>query len=64
MAASKFSQNNFIPEKYKTLESLKLHFLQNSPVAQKYISVSDCIVVGNIPQSHFVRTFTALLSHS
>jgi len=42
MVASKCSWNHFISEKYKTVESFKLHFLQNSPLVQLYIAASDC----------------------
>jgi hypothetical protein len=34
MVASKCSQNQFISEKYKTLQSFKLYFHQNSPLVQ------------------------------
>jgi len=41
----------------------KLHFHQTSPTVQIYTSVRDCKVAGNIPGSHFVKDFSALLSH-
>jgi hypothetical protein len=46
-------------EKYKTVQSFKPHFLQNSPLVQLYTSVSDCKGVGNIPGSHFMKDFSA-----
>jgi len=51
------SHNYFIYEKYKTIQSFKLYFLQNSPILQLYISTSDCKGVGNIPGSNFVKAF-------
>jgi hypothetical protein len=44
-------------KKYKTVQSFKVHFLQNSPLMQLYASTSDCKCVGNIPGSYFVNTF-------
>jgi len=61
---SKFSWNHFHSKKYKTVQSLKLHFLQNSPLMQLYASINDCKVDGNIPGGHFVKAFSALPSHS
>jgi hypothetical protein len=46
-------------ERYKTVPTFKLHFL-----VQLYTSASKCEGVGNIPESHFVKAFSALLSHS
>ena len=43
---------------------VKLSILQNSPLVQLYISARDCKGVGNIPGSHFVKVFSALLLHS
>ena len=40
--ASKCSWNHFISEKCKTVQSFKLHFLQNSCLMQLYTSASDC----------------------
>jgi len=48
----------------QTVQSFKLQFLQNSPLAHLYTSVSDCKGVGNIPGSYFVKAFSALPSHS
>ena len=64
VVASKCSQNHFISENYKTLQSFKLHCLQNSPLVQQYTSATDCKGAGNIPGSHFVKAFAALLLHS
>ena len=58
--ASKCSQNRFISENYKTVQSFKLHFLQYSPLVQLHTSASDCKHVGNIPGNHFVKAFSAL----
>jgi hypothetical protein len=54
-----------ISEIYNTvgLQSFKLHFLESSLLVQLCTSVSDCKDVGNIPTSHFVKTFSALPSH-
>ena len=59
VVVSKCSQNHFISEKYKAVQSFKLHFL-----VQLYTSAINCEGVGNIPKSHFVKAFSALLSHS
>ena len=64
LVASECSQNHFISEEYKTLQLIKLYFLQNSPLVQVYNSASDCKCVGSIPENHFVRTFSALPLHS
>jgi len=64
MVASRCSRNNFSCEKHKTIQSLKLNLLQNSPLMQLYISSSDCKDVGNIPGSNFVKDFSALPPHS
>jgi len=45
-------------------QSFKLHFLQNNPLVQPYISASGCKDVGNIRGSHFVKAFSARPSHS
>jgi hypothetical protein len=63
VVASRCSQNHFIYKKYKTVQSFKLHFLQNSPFEQLNTSTSDCKGVGYIPGGHFVKAFLALLSH-
>ena len=62
--ASKRSRSHFIPEKYKRVQSLKLHFLQNSPLVHVYTSSSDCKSVRNISGSKFMKAFSALPSHS
>jgi len=64
VVVSKCSQNHFISEKHKTVQSFKLHFLQNSPLPQPHVSASDCRDVRNIPRSYFVKAFSALPSHS
>jgi outer membrane lipoprotein SlyB len=64
VVASKCSRNNFISEKYKTVQLFKLHFLQNIPRVQLYISASGSKGVGNIAGSHFLKAFSALSSHS
>jgi hypothetical protein len=56
VVASKFLESLY--EKYKSVQSFKPHFLQNSPF------VSDFKGVGNIPGSHFMKDFSALVSHS
>ena len=60
MVASKCSYNHFISEKYKAVQSFKLHFLQYSSLVQLHTSASDCKHVGNIPGNHFVKAFSAL----
>ena len=62
--ASKRSQNHFVSEKYKTVQSFKLHFLQNSPLVQLYSSDINFKGVEIIPGNHFVKAFSALLLHS
>ena len=64
VVTSKCSRNHFISEKYKTVQPFKLHFLQNGPLLQLYTSVSDCKGVVKILGSQFVKTFSALSSHS
>jgi hypothetical protein len=64
VVVSKCSQDHFISEKYQTVQSFKLHFLQNSPLPQLHISASDCKDVRNIPGSYFVKGFSALLLQS
>jgi len=43
VVASKCCWNHFISEKYKTVQSFKLHFLKET-------SASDCKGVGNFPR--------------
>jgi len=50
-------------DKYKTVQSFRLHFLQNSLLMLLQYSSSDCKGVGNMPGTHFVKAFT-LPSHS
>ena len=64
MVASKYSRNHPISEKYETVQSFKLHFLQNSQLEQLYTSGSNRRSVGNIHGNHFVKTYSALPSHS
>jgi hypothetical protein len=58
VVASKYSQNHFISEKYKTVQLFKLQFLQNNPLVQLDTSASDSKGVENIPGSHFVSLFS------
>ena len=64
MVDSESSRNHFISEKCKTVQPFKLHFLQNSPLLQLYSSVGYSQVVGGIPESHFMKAFSALPSRS
>ena len=48
----------------RNITIFKLHFLQNSRLVLLYNSSSGCKCVGNIPGSHFVKTFSAPPSHS
>jgi hypothetical protein len=64
VVAVKCSRNHFIYEKYKTVQLCKLFFLQNSPLLQLYTSASECKDVGNVSGSHFIKSFSALPSHS
>jgi hypothetical protein len=64
VVAAECSQNLSIWEKYKTVQSFKLHFLQNTPLVQLYTSASDCKSDGNISGSHFMKDFSALSLHS
>jgi hypothetical protein len=56
VVASKCSQNHFISEKNKTVQSFKLLFLQSSPHMQQYTSAGNCKCVGDIPGSHFIES--------
>jgi hypothetical protein len=50
---------------YLTLQSrAKCPKASSCPFVELYISASDCKGVGNNPRSHFVKAFSALLSHS
>ena len=64
VVASKTSPNQFNYEKYRTMLSLKLKFLQNTPLVQLHTSARECKGVGLIPGSNFVKAFSALTSHS
>jgi hypothetical protein len=64
MGAAKYYLNHFISEKHKKIQKLGPHFLPDSPLVQLYTSANDCRGVENIPRSHFVKTFSALPSHS
>jgi len=64
MKGSKCTQNHFIFVKYKTVQSLTLHILQNSPLVQIYISARNCQGVGYIPGSHFVKALSTVPPHS
>ena len=55
--ASECSLNHFISEKYKTVQSSTLHFLQNSPLMQLHTSADDYKVVGNISGSQCESLF-------
>jgi hypothetical protein len=55
--ASKCFWNDFISEKCKTVQSFKLHFLQNSRLTQLYTSASDF-------WKPFYESLAALLMHS
>jgi len=46
-------------EKYRTVQSLNLHFLQNSPLFQLHNFTSNIKYLGNIPGSQLVITFSA-----
>ena len=53
-----------LSEKYSIAQSFKLYLRQNSPLMPLNISASDYKGGGNIPGSHFVSAFSALVSHS
>jgi len=55
--ASKCSRSRFHSEKYKTVQSSTLHFLQNSPLVQLHTSAGDYKVVGNISGSQYESLF-------
>ena len=42
VVTAKCSQCHFISEKYRTVQSFKLHFLQNNPILQLYTFASHC----------------------
>jgi len=62
MIASKCSRKHFISEKYKRVQSSKLHFLRNSPLVHLY--TFDFKDFGNVHRNHFMKTSSALPSHS
>jgi hypothetical protein len=53
----------FLRNTYKTVKSLKLHFLHISPLVQLYTSVSDCKGFGSVAGSHAVKRSSAVSSH-
>jgi hypothetical protein len=59
----KIFPESLFSRKYKTVQSLELHFLQNNPLLQLYNFFNNCTSVRNIPGSHFVKAFSALPSH-
>jgi len=61
VAASEYFWNHFVLEKYKTEQSFKLHFLQNSPLVQLCTSTSSYNGVGNISESLFSSSITFLM---
>jgi hypothetical protein len=61
VVASKCSWNHFNSEKYKRVQSLELHFLQNSLLVQLQTSISGCKFGENIPGGHFVKALEAIL---
>ena len=63
MVASKCSRNHNVAEEYTEVQPLKLHFLPNVPFVQIYTYAGDFKGVRNIPESHFVKVFSALPSH-
>jgi hypothetical protein len=64
VVASKYSRTHFVYDKYKTVQSFNLHFLQNNPLVQQYTSASDWKAAGKISRSRLVKAFSALPSHS
>ena len=56
-----FPLSSFVIPRY---DHFKLNYLQNSPFVQLYNSTSNCKGVGNITGKLFVKTFSALPSHS
>jgi len=64
VVSSKCSLNHFNSEKYKRVQLYKLLFLENSPLVKIYTSACERKFVGIILSSHFVKTFSALLSQS
>jgi len=63
MVASKCSRNQNVAEKYTKVQPLKIHFLPNAPRVQIYTYAGNFKGFGNIPESHFVKAFSALPSH-
>jgi len=54
---SKCSQNNFISEKYKTLQPFKLQFLQSSLLVQLYTSANAVKILETFLEAILWRTF-------
>ena len=55
VAASRYSRDHFISEKYKTTQSFKAYYLPNCPLVQLYISASVYKGVWNITANYFVK---------
>jgi hypothetical protein len=63
MVASKCSRNHNVVEKYTKVQPLKIHFLPNVPRVQIYTYAGNFKGVENIPESNFVKAFSALPTH-
>jgi len=61
---SSYAGCHFISEKYKTVQSFKVHLFHNNPIVQIYTSASQYKVTGNIPGSDFVKAFSSVLIFS
>ena len=62
MVASKCSWNHFISYKYKTVQSFKLHSLQNSTLLPIYTSASDCKCVKTFLETVLWKLFEFLVA--
>ena len=62
VVASKCSRSRFLSDKYKTVQSFRPHFLQNSPRVQLHTSAGDCKVVGNISGSQCESLFKSSIA--
>jgi hypothetical protein len=60
--ATHCSRNHFISEKYKTVQSFKLLFLQNSPLLQIYTSTSDCKCVETFLEAFYEILFSSTVA--
>jgi ribosomal protein L33 len=56
VVASTCSQNHFISEKNKAVQSYKLLFLQICPRVRQYTSAGNCKCVGDVPGSHIIES--------